>query len=195
MLEQQIKAIGLSSDSKSLFLLSPSFDASVSDFGTALLAGAALCIESDLEQRGRLNALPEKILQVIAERGISYVDLPPSLLAMINPDECPSCLQTILIGGEVADAEMVRQWSDRVRLVNVYGPTEATVCTSFSICNTNWDRPLIGMPLDGVVYEIDVSKHRQKVNASDQGLQVERGELLIGGLCLATGYRLSLIHI
>jgi non-ribosomal peptide synthetase component F len=40
-------------------------------------------------------------------------------------------VRTVIIGGEAASPERVRQWRSfvdaRVRLVNTYGPTEATV--------------------------------------------------------------------
>lgn len=51
-------------------MLSPSFDASVSDVGTALLAGATLCLE-DADRWRRTDGL----LQVLEERSISYVDM------------------------------------------------------------------------------------------------------------------------
>ncbi|HEY2368982.1 MAG TPA: SDR family oxidoreductase, partial [Polyangiaceae bacterium] len=59
----------------------------------------------------------------------------------------------------------------QVRLVNVYGPTEATVCTSLHVCRPgDAHRARLGKPLPHVSY------------------RVEEGELLIGGPCLARGY-------
>ena len=79
-----------------------------------------------------------------------------------------------MIGGEVCPPEVIRKWSAAVRLINVYGPTECTICSSFSIgSRTSEDRPLIGQPLMGVEYRI----------------AEESNELLIGGDCLAIGYR------
>ncbi|MFK7767826.1 MAG: amino acid adenylation domain-containing protein [Mariniblastus sp.] len=175
-LDQQISALHLTPNSRSLFLLSTSFDASVSDIGTALLSGASLLIEPELHTNGRLVATADAIVKIIADREITYIDIPPSLLSKIDPKTCPPCLTTILIGGEVCSASIVRQWASKVRLINVYGPTEATVCSSLSICDpTSWDRPLIGQPLDGIEYLID----------GEGG----EGELMIAGDCLARGYR------
>lgn len=176
MLSQQIKAIELTPHSKSLFLLSPSFDAAVSDIGTALLSGASLCIEPSLHRNSRLSVSPRQLTRLMEARGITYVDIPPALLARLDPDDCPVSLKSVLIGGEVCPANVVRAWADRVRLINVYGPTEATVCTSLSICDPQtWNRPFIGQPLAGVEYLIDGGTNE--------------GELLIGGRCLARGYR------
>src|SRR5436190_521126 len=81
-------------------------------------------------------------------RRITHADLPPSLLARLDPAAASPDLRTIVIGGEVCPPEVVRAWARRARVVNVYGPTEATVCTSLAVCNTNcWDRPSIGRPI------------------------------------------------
>ena len=174
MLVQQIRAIELTEESRSLFLLSLTFDASVSDIGTALLAGAALCIESAISHDGRLTVTPSGLMELISQRKITYVDLPPSLLARLPTDHCPESLQCILIGGEVCPPEVVRRWAARVRLISVYGPTEATVCTSMVVCDESWDRPAIGFPVEGIIYRV----------ADDQ----TEGELLIGGIGLAREY-------
>lgn len=173
MLDQQIEAARLDCTSRSLWLVPPSFDASVSDIGTALLSGACLHIEPSLFAATRLAATADQIVAVLAERRITYVDMPPSMLRRLEPSGCPKSLETILIGGEVCPPAMIREWASNVRLINVYGPTEATVCTSLSVCDQQWDRPLIGQPLSGVLYEIDGGAE---------------GELLIGGPCLARGY-------
>ena len=35
-------------------------------------------------------------------------------------------------------------------MVNVYGPTEATICTSLGVCSAaTWDRPILGDPIYG----------------------------------------------
>src|SRR5207253_1894128 len=75
-----------------------------------------------------------------------------------------------------------RQWARRVRVVNVYGPTEATVCTSLGLCDPNtWDQPLLGQPLRGVSYHI--------LDADLQPVPPETpGELVIASAGLARGY-------
>lgn len=178
MLRQQIQFLQLGPQSRSLFLLSTSFDAAVSDIGTALLSGASIWIESSLTTRGRLSATPAELFQSVRRNQITYIDIPPAFLATLNPDDCPPSLTTLLIGGEVASPLAIRNWASKVRLLCVYGPTEATVCTSLSICDSTWQRPLIGQPLRGVKYILDTSK-----------AQPSQGELLIVGRQLARGYR------
>lgn len=116
----------------------------------------------------------------MAKRRITHIDLPPSVLSLLDATACPPLLRTIIIGGEVCPPEVVRQWAKRVRVVNVYGPTEATVCTSLGVCDPEtWSRPLLGQPLAGITYRV-----------LDEDLApVETGQLFIGGVGLARGYR------
>jgi amino acid adenylation domain-containing protein/thioester reductase-like protein len=177
LLEAQIETFQLERGKRALFYLSTAFDASISDIGTCLLSGATLCIEN----ADRL--VPGKPFQeLIAERRITHMDIPPSLLRILSWQEMPDCLETIIIGGEACEPAVVRQWSSRFRVVVVYGPTEATVCTSMCLCeHSTWDRPLIGQPLPGITYSIlDENRISTPIGTA--------GELYIGGLSLARGY-------
>lgn len=164
LLDAQIAAFHLSERTRSLFYLSTAFDASISDIGTALLAGGTLVIAGAEELRG------DALLATLGRLRITYADLPPALLGHLDPADAPACLETITIGGEVCPPAAVRRWSTRVRLVNVYGPTEATVCASLCVCDPGWSGPRLGAPLPGVIF------------------RVVEGELWIGGECLALGY-------
>lgn len=156
----QAEAFVMTKDSRSLFMLSVNFDASVSDIGVALYAGATLVIDDG----------DKPLPQILRDNAITHVDMPPSLLKSLLPEEMPEILRTIVIGGEACPPETVRAFVKKCRVVNVYGPTEATVCTSLNICDKNWSKPLIGQPLPEVEYA------------------VIDGELCIGGNMLARGY-------
>lgn len=178
-LKDQIEAFQLTSNSRSLFYLSTNFDASVSDIGTALLSGGTLLIE-DRESL----LIDDSFYKLLARRQVSYMDIPPSILKLMTPDMMPSSLKAIVIGGEVCPVDIVRQWASHgeIRIVNVYGPTEATVCTSLSVCSAeHWRRPLIGDPMTDVEYRV-VDENLEEVRPGDSG------ELLIAGPCLARGY-------
>ncbi len=165
MLDAQIDAFAIGATARCAWVLSPLFDASISDVGTALVAGATLVVDEELVS-GSARARFAKM----SELGVTHVDLPPSLLALLDGAP-PSTLRTIVIGGEVCAEHVVERVSARVRLVNVYGPTEATVCTSLNVCRPGERHGArIGSPLPHVVY------------------RVEDEELLIGGPCLARGY-------
>lgn len=177
LLDQQIKAFGLDGDTRSLFYLSTNFDASISDFGTALMAGATLYIEKTED------LVPgQALFDLIKERGITYVDIPPSALRLMDPQQVPDCLKSMVIGGEVCPRDVVAAFAKKLRLVCVYGPTEVTVCTSWTHCQPDqWQAPLIGKPISGIQYKV----------MDQDGLEVapgKAGELYISGIGLARGY-------
>jgi amino acid adenylation domain-containing protein/thioester reductase-like protein len=170
MLRAQIAAFELHADSRAFWMLGVGFDASLSDIGTALLSGATLCFTEPRPQT------VEELVAALEHWQVTHLDLPPAWLPHLPVGRSES-LHVIILGGEVAAVEAVRGWSQRVKLINVYGPTEATVCTSLGQCGADWRRPLIGQPLPGVEYRI-----RQV------GSNVNVGELIISGDQVALGY-------
>lgn len=173
VLDAQIEAFSLTPASRSLFLLGLGFDASLSDIGTSLLAGATLVLEDDVA------CAPSALLTTAAQRHVTYADVPPAYLAHLDAGALPACLTTLVVGGEVAPEADVRRLAGQVALFNVYGPTEATICTSLGRCDTAWSRPLLGRPIAGNTYTL--SPHPGAAAADD-------GELLIAGPGLALGY-------
>lgn len=175
-IEHQIAEFMLDENSRALWLLSMQFDASISDIGTALLSGATLCIEtaSSSDTAAHLET-------ILAARAITHLDIPPSLLRMLQPHRMPNSLRTIMIGGEVCPAEIIRQWAPSFRLINIYGPTEATVCTSMVHCTATWNDPSIGKPIPNIHYAL-LDDAQKPVSPA------EAGEIYIGGIGLALGY-------
>ncbi|MDQ3338085.1 MAG: AMP-binding protein [Myxococcota bacterium] len=142
--QTQVDAFALGPGARSLWLHAPMFDASISDWGTALAAGATLVLPTS-------NAVT-RLSDELADRAITHVDLPPSLLARLDP---PPRLRVVVLGGEACDVDRVRALARRVRVVVVYGPTEATVCSSLVVVDpARWTRPLIGHPLPGITYRV-----------------------------------------
>ncbi len=160
----QTRAFGLAPGKRALLYLSTAFDASISDIGTSLLSGATLVIADE-------PPAPTALAERLRSEAITHVDLPPAILPLVDPATLPPSLETVIIGGEACPPDVVRAWARRVRVINVYGPTEATICTSLCACDpARWRRPLVGDPLAHVEYA------------------VEDGELLIAGPALALGY-------
>ncbi len=168
VLKAQIEAFELTEQTQSLWYLSHLFDASLSDLGTSLLVGACLHI---VPKTTLLNLT--KFYQYLHKEQISYIDIPPSVLSSLSPHEVPNSLETLVIGGESCSQNTINQWINKVNLINVYGPTEATICTSFAKCKYQniqgyWSN--IGPPVAGNIYHIF------------------DGELYIEGQTLALGY-------
>ena len=86
-----------------------------------------------------------------------------------------------MLSGEVCPPELVDRWArPGLRLLNVYGPTEATVNTTVAECRPG--RPVtIGRPLAGYGIHILDDKLRPVPRGA-------KGELLISGPTLARGY-------
>ncbi|HEY0733790.1 MAG TPA: alpha/beta fold hydrolase, partial [Herpetosiphonaceae bacterium] len=101
----------------------------------------------------------------------------------------PPALRLIIMGGEQADLGRLRQWQAqhgaRVRLVNLYGPTETTIAATaevvpLAISDTQPDTA-IGRGLGNLqVYVLDA-----QMQPAPDGIA---GELYIGGAQLARGY-------
>jgi surfactin family lipopeptide synthetase A len=165
VLRAQAEALGLGPSDRCLWLLAPGFDASLSDVGLALFCGGALLTEPD-DVLADLGALR----RCLRTRAPSYCDLPPRLLSALHPDEAPS-LRAVLCGGEPLPPAGAARWAAARRLIGVYGPTEATICSSlWRVDPADVARAHLGRPVGGAVY------------------RVVAGELWIGGPGLARGY-------
>ncbi|MGH3670078.1 MAG: amino acid adenylation domain-containing protein, partial [Pseudonocardiaceae bacterium] len=156
---------------------SPSFDASVLELCMSLPAGAALVIPPP----GPL--LGEQLAQVITGHQVTHALIPPAALATIPAGAAAelSTLHTLIVGGDACPPELIAHWAPGRRMINSYGPTEATVVTTWS----EPLRPTSGAPIGRPIWNT-------KVYVLDRALQPVpigvTGELYITGAGLARGY-------
>lgn len=176
VIEQQIKITKMDK-SKFYLYLSISFDASLSDIYCSFLSASHIHIYDCLKR----NAIGLK--NYFNEFNITHSDLPPSLLKLFSPEDFTT-LKSVIIGGEVADYASVQRFAKAMNIVNVYGPTEATICTSMIVCDGVWSKPLIGHALENVGYRI-LDENNVEIKKEQIG---ETGELIITGCQLANGY-------
>lgn len=175
MLEAQILAFGLRADDHIAQFASFSFDASVSEMFMTFLCGAHLFL---VPQERRWPA--PVLQQFLQEHAITAITLPPSALALMQPETLP-LLRVVISAGEELSAEIVRRWAPGRHLFNAYGPTEGTVCTTIGRCHVSNRRPSIGKPIPNVhVYLLDSALQLVSEGAT--------GEIYIGGMGLARGY-------
>ncbi|WP_415947319.1 amino acid adenylation domain-containing protein [Streptomyces sp. KLOTTS4A1] len=166
---------GAGPGSRVLQFVSPSFDVSVAEFCMALLTGACLVIP---EQRH----VGAELARFLAERRISHAHLPPAVLAGLPAEPLPGLL-TLMSGGEASSPTLVDRWARGRRMINAYGPTEATVEVTYAVQDP--DRPeaarSIGRPVSGVrTYVLDTALRPVAPGAV--------GELYIAGPGIARGY-------
>jgi amino acid adenylation domain-containing protein len=154
-----------------------SFDASVEDTFMPLLAGARVVLAA-----AETLHSPPRLAALIRERHITVVPLSPAVLSLLGDEEFPE-VRLLSVGGEELGTELARRWvRPGLRLVNVYGPTEATVSSTFSVVDAGTPLPPpIGAPLpNSRAYVLDGGLNPVPVGVT--------GELHIGGAGVARGY-------
>jgi amino acid adenylation domain-containing protein len=153
---------------------SAGFDASVLELCLAFGAGGTLVIPPP-------GVLAGVVLGPVLDRlRITHALIPPSALAGADPAGLDE-FGVLIVGGEACDRELAARWAAGRRMVNAYGPTEATVVAATS------------GPLDGsVVPPIGSPIVNTRLLVLDQYLQPVpagvTGELYIMGAGLARGY-------
>ncbi len=165
------------------------FDASIEDLLTPLLAGARIIM------RGPDLWDPTTLTQRIREFGITVIELTPLYwqywLASLDAPavaESLGSLRLVSVGGDAMPVASFERWRDlgldRVRLINMYGPTEATISAlAFDVDTKSHpgERIPIGRPLaNRCAYILDSQLEPVPVGVS--------GELYLGGKGLARGY-------
>ncbi|WP_274620761.1 non-ribosomal peptide synthetase [Colwellia maritima] len=99
-----------------------SFDGSVGEICMALFHGATLF----MMDWGQLSG--SALLAAVKEYEIDVMVTVPSLLANLSPEDiCGHSGLSIVCVGEVCSTHLAKQWGDKVRFINAYGPTEYTV--------------------------------------------------------------------
>jgi amino acid adenylation domain-containing protein/non-ribosomal peptide synthase protein (TIGR01720 family) len=150
-----------------------SFDAAVWELAT--LAGG-----SRLVMAVRGSMIPGSALfELLRREQIEVVTLPPSALEALDSAPLPA-LRTLVTAGEACTRELAAKWAG-YRMLNAYGPTEATVCASISRELDGRETPLIGRPIaNTTAYVLDADQELTPIGA--------RGELCVGGVGVARGY-------
>lgn len=181
-------AFRLQPDDNVLQFSSPTFDASLEQIMVTLCAGACLVLpDSSLPD-------PSVLLEFLAEEEITVAEFPPAYLRELVPVLAPHSLRflrRLLSGGDVLSPALAYQLKEylpeHALLLNVYGPTEATMAATVYTMSKDTapqaDRPSlpIGKPLPNTrVHVLDASR-----NPLPPGIP---GELYIAGERLAWGY-------
>ena len=160
-----------------------SFDVCVLECFWPLLAGARLVI-------GRPGGHQDidYLVQLMAEHKVTSIDVVPSLLEALleNPKFASNTsLRRITCGGEALPIELQQRFFTQTiaELHNMYGPTEATIGSTFWTCQRSAEQRSvsIGLPISNTqVYVLDARQRLVPVGVP--------GELYIGGVGLARGY-------
>ncbi|PSB58131.1 Pls/PosA family non-ribosomal peptide synthetase, partial [Chamaesiphon polymorphus] len=150
------------------------FDASVEEVWCTFAAGATLVVGSVEKTRSGAD-----LAVFLTQQQVTVLSCVPTLLAMMEV-EVPT-IRLLILGGEQCPQELVSRWCNpQRRVLNTYGPTEATVVSTYQECHP--DRAItIGKALPTYyVYILD-----EDLQLCPPGVE---GEIHIGGICLARGY-------
>jgi amino acid adenylation domain-containing protein len=184
-----IKAVNLSGKDKSILTSSFAFDLGYTSIFPCLAKGSELHIVSR-----DIYLMPEFFLDYMNKNSISYIKITPSLFKTLidepgfSRENC-HMLRLVVLGGEkinLADIQKARKVCRNLRVINHYGPTEATIgCIAQYIDFNEWETyklsPTLGKPI-----------HNERVYILDRNLRLipvgVSGELCIAGAGLARGY-------
>ncbi|KOV96729.1 non-ribosomal peptide synthetase [Streptomyces sp. NRRL B-3648] len=157
---------------------SPSFDASVLELFVSVLSGATLVVPPDGPWLG------DELAAVLDEHRITHALIPPAALATL-PDPAQGTarhLRTLIVGAEACPAGLVDRWAPGRRMINSYGPTEATIVATWTgPLTAGRGTPTIGGALPHTrVHVLDAALRPVPAGAD--------GELFVGGDAVARGY-------
>jgi len=168
------KIFGVCPEDRVLQGFSVAFDASVEEIWLALASGATLVAAGP----EIMHAGPD-LGRLLSALNITVLSCVPTLIAMIGAPV--ACVRLLILGGEALPDKLAAAWFAPTRRVyNTYGPTEATVVATLSLCLPG-EKVTIGRPLPNYTAYI----------LGEDGEILQRGgegELAIGGLGVTQGY-------
>ena len=158
------------------------YDGSISEMYSAWVSGCAVVMLTKEQIRSGPDLVP-----VLREAEVTVLFCPPVLLTTLTPTPeldlpYPLC-RYVVPAGEAFPAALVEPWTrGRRQIINTYGPTEASTDTSRQSLRPG-EPVTIGSPFANVTYVIlEVGQLRPLPHG-------EVGELCIGGVHVARGYR------
>ncbi|UUU37390.1 amino acid adenylation domain-containing protein [Streptomyces sp. CA-210063] len=175
----QSERFGIGPHSRVLQFASPSFDVAFWDLCLGLLSGGRLVV---VPAERRVPGAP--LADYANAHGITFMILPPALLAAMPDDVQLPPTATLLAGTERVSPELVGRYARGRMMFNAYGPTEATTNSTLGLCDP--DTPAgaivpIGVPDPGTrAYVLDAFLRPVPAGVT--------GELYLGGAGLARGY-------
>ncbi len=179
---------------------SMNFDASLMETMLALSTGATLVIVPQT-----IRTLSQELTEFYQQQRITAAIFTPALLSQLEPQDF-TALRAVFIVGDKFDKSLSDSWLSKQRqVINGYGLTEATICSTLSVCNLA--KPLsIGKTILGQTMRLRALSEDEQDQASVENLPSAKsitglgflpashtgkqrlGEIVIAGVSLAQGY-------
>ncbi|NUR47006.1 MAG: amino acid adenylation domain-containing protein [Hamadaea sp.] len=186
-----LRPLDLRAEDRVLNFASVSFDASTEEIYPALLAGGSVLLRP-----AGLRVPDAAFDALLADGRPSVLSLPVTFWhawtrrLAAGDGTVPTSVRALLLNAEEPAVARYREWSDavgdRVRLINTYGPTEATVTASlYEPAHEPWHEVFQRFPVGGPLatvrpYLLDAAGRLVPVGAV--------GELCLGGDSITRGY-------
>jgi amino acid adenylation domain-containing protein len=173
-----IRGYGIGRGDHFLLTMSPSFDVYIAELATTLGSGATVHVA------GRDERMPgPPLTALLRERGITVLDLMPSMAAVLEPEETAT-VRTLVLGGEICPPELAERWAPGRRVRIAYGPTETTITCTVGVYEPGGHPPILGRPLAGARLHLfeELDGHLEPVPAGVPG------ELFVAGDGVSRGY-------
>lgn len=168
-----------------LWKTSYTFDVSISELFGWFWSGGRLAI---LESENRKE--PKKIIRFIEEYQVTHITFTPALLSLLlnqvdnKQHRILGKLKYIFVAGEIFDkflAEKVVELLPNVSVINLYGPTETAIYSTYFHVKENLNNIPIGKPISNMkAYILD-----ERLNVQPIGVP---GILYLAGEGVARGY-------
>ncbi|KAF1821211.1 putative nonribosomal peptide synthase [Dissoconium aciculare CBS 342.82] len=150
------------------------FDVAIGDIFCTFRVGATLCMApmSDLmaDLAGEINRM-----------SVDRIFLTPTVAKLLSPEDVPQ-VRGIYLAGEQVTQDLVEKWTPYCKVMNCYGPTEASILVAAGEITAGSSSRIIGAPLrhcSGMILE------RDGTSMVPFGAV---GELCFGGFQLAREY-------
>ena len=168
------KPLYLDHTSRVLQFSSYSFDVSISDHLSTLIAGGCVCVPSQDERQ-------DDIAGAINRMHINWAHLTPSVARLLQDCDLPT-LKTLVLIGEPMNENDITTWATKLHLICSYGPAECSVVSTIqSEISIGSDPANIGRPVGCACWVVDQSLNK----LSPIGAV---GELVIQGPIVARCY-------
>ena len=145
----------------------------------------------------RINSNPEQyksdedysIAAQIKRHGVTHFQCTPSMARILASDDdtfmAMADLHTVLLGGEALPTDLAKKIQTQIKgqLINVYGPTEATIWSTSAVVTAEMlaTKLTIGRPIANTqIYIVDKDLQPTPIGVA--------GELMIGGQGVVRGY-------
>ncbi|KAK3171196.1 NRPS [Lepraria neglecta] len=168
-------AMHFNSKTRALQFCSYTFDVMIAEIFTTLCFGGTVCVPSP---NGRLNDLAGEVNTL----RVNWAFLTPTVARLLDPASI-STIETLVLGGEEVRTDDVDHWCQTpIRLMNGFGPTEASVFCVTREINSSKSAKIIGEPIGCWAFVVDPKNYNRLLPLGAPG------ELLVCGPVVGTGY-------